>query len=368
MRQGDLRGSFALRPGRAPNDGKTGVYRLQDGSALGIVATQFGRALIDYSSGEIRGLYGEGAAATWSARRWRGGALPPANCATRRRDSRGAARCHAHRRPASRGSFRLAGSNPVWNADTAARARAVPRRSARPRLGADAAREPDGVRRIPRCTRDRDAGLRQVRDRLVERRISWRGRVTAEHRPARPRRRGGRKVPRRPAGDRPEQSRLVGVGQAGWIMPLAATREPHDPVPRAAGGADRDAGRIRQLGTRHRPGGGERAHLRRGRGRRARNGSRAESTRCPGSAAPDPVLWVWGENDRHVPTALCVEQLEPLLRAPDTDLAYVVRRGANHSLLDSAHGLGQARWRRRPRPPGLFGGARRLAARPGLGS
>jgi pimeloyl-ACP methyl ester carboxylesterase len=50
-----------------------------------------------------------------------------------------------------------------------------------------------------------------------------------------------------------------------------------------------------------------------------------------------PLLILYGGNDRHVPTWLCVERLEPLQRDHDLKVALFPR--GDHFLFDTASGL-----------------------------
>jgi pimeloyl-ACP methyl ester carboxylesterase len=49
-----------------------------------------------------------------------------------------------------------------------------------------------------------------------------------------------------------------------------------------------------------------------------------------------PVLWVYGDDDRHVPTQLCVERLQTL--KPGHDFSWVVLQ-STHALLELPTGL-----------------------------
>ena len=52
-----------------------------------------------------------------------------------------------------------------------------------------------------------------------------------------------------------------------------------------------------------------------------------------------PALWLFGGNDLNIPTELCVERLDPLVREQGRDFAYQVFPKASHGLLESAHAL-----------------------------
>ena len=52
-----------------------------------------------------------------------------------------------------------------------------------------------------------------------------------------------------------------------------------------------------------------------------------------------PALWLFGAIDQHVPTELSVERLAPVAAEQGRDFGYVVFPGADHFLVESAHGL-----------------------------
>lgn len=54
-----------------------------------------------------------------------------------------------------------------------------------------------------------------------------------------------------------------------------------------------------------------------------------------------PALWIFGELDQNIPTRLSAARLDPLTREPGHDFEYVVLPRANHSLLETEHGLNE---------------------------
>jgi dienelactone hydrolase len=133
---------------------------------------------------------------------------------------------------------------------------------------------------------------------------------------------------------------LSGASQAGWIMPLAATREPAIRFLVTVSGPVVTTGEqqtYQDLTTE---------------GQTTPTQSPAEilaEVRRVGPSGFDPVpsirrlaipaLWLLGAIDQHIPTALSVERLAPLASGPDHDFTYVVFPGADHFLLESEHAL-----------------------------
>lgn len=138
----------------------------------------------------------------------------------------------------------------------------------------------------------------------------------------------------------PARVGLAGHSQAGWIMPLAASREPaiRFLVVFSGPAVTADENDLYQDLT----GQGERSQqlsdeeidaqvLRRGRG------------------GVDPVpwiqklripaLWLYGGLDKHIPARLSVRRLEPLVREPGRDFSIDVFPNANHALVETQTGL-----------------------------
>jgi uncharacterized protein len=65
-----------------------------------------------------------------------------------------------------------------------------------------------------------------------------------------------------------------------------------------------------------------------------------------------PALWLFGGNDLNVPTKLCVERLDAMRSGHD--FTYAVFPKANHSLIESAHGLPSEQDRSSHYPAALF--------------
>lgn len=133
---------------------------------------------------------------------------------------------------------------------------------------------------------------------------------------------------------------LSGASQAGWIMPLAASREPAIRwlvllvSPTVTVGESDLWGDLAGQG-RFQPARTDEELL--------------VDVRRSGPSGFDPLpsirtlripaVWIFGGNDRHVPTRLSVERLEPVTREAGRDVSYVVFPRANHGLVESEHGL-----------------------------
>ena len=138
----------------------------------------------------------------------------------------------------------------------------------------------------------------------------------------------------------PARVGLSGSSQAGWIMPLAASREAAIRFLVAISGptvTQGEQGTYQDLTTE---------------GASTPSQSPAQILAAVRAAGPSgfdplpairklriPVLWLFGAIDQNVPTALCVERLAPVAAEQGRDFHYVVFPGADHFLIESAHGL-----------------------------
>jgi dienelactone hydrolase len=153
----------------------------------------------------------------------------------------------------------------------------------------------------------------------------------------------------------PARVGLAGHSQAGWIMPLAATREPavrylvtfsgpavtadeNDLYQTLAGEGERpqrlsDAALDAQV-LQHGPGG---------------------TDPLPWIAALEvPALWLYGSLDKAVPPRLSVANLAPIAARPGHDFTVAVLAGGNHALVRTASGLTTEMLRSDHYAPGLF--------------
>ena len=148
---------------------------------------------------------------------------------------------------------------------------------------------------------------------------------------------------------------LAGHSQAGWIMPLAASRTPavrflvvfSGPVVTA------DETDLYQNLT----GEGERPQ---GQTDAAIDAAVIAAGRHGVNPVPwirklrIPALWVFGGRDEHVPTRLSVARLEPVAQEPGRDFSIRVFPNANHALVETKTGLTSEMLRSDRFAPGMF--------------
>jgi dienelactone hydrolase len=138
----------------------------------------------------------------------------------------------------------------------------------------------------------------------------------------------------------PSRVGVMGGSQAGWIMPLAASREPAirfmlGLVPPTVTQGETDL--FAQLS---------------GQGQSPPTRTEPEvlaEVRAAGPSGFDPLpsiralripaLWLFGGVDKVVPTRLCIERLDPVAREPGRDFTYAVFPGGGHGLIQTANGL-----------------------------
>ena len=153
----------------------------------------------------------------------------------------------------------------------------------------------------------------------------------------------------------PARLGLAGHSQAGWIMPLAATREPAVRFILALSGPAVTADEVDLFQNTT------------GRGERHSGKTLEEIEREVLAAGPSgvdpmpwirklriPSLWVYGGLDQHVPARLCVRLLQPLADQPGRDLSILVYPNANHALVETTTGLTSEMLRSDTFAPGLF--------------
>lgn len=149
---------------------------------------------------------------------------------------------------------------------------------------------------------------------------------------------------------------LAGHSQAGWIMPLAGSRDPaiHFLVVFSGPAVTADENDLYQdlAGQGERPAQLSDAAI-----------DAQVLARGPGGLDPIPwirklrvpVLWVYGDRDRHVPPRLSARRLEPIAREAGRDFTIAVFPNANHALVETSTGLTAEMLRSDTFAPGMFG-------------
>jgi dienelactone hydrolase len=153
----------------------------------------------------------------------------------------------------------------------------------------------------------------------------------------------------------PARVGLAGHSQAGWIMPLAASREHaiRELIVFSGPAVTADENDTYQ-------------HLT-GAGDASQTMTDAEIDaevvrRGPGGVDPIPwirslqipVLWLYGGLDKTIPERLSVRRLDPIAREPGRDFTIAVFPNANHALVETATGLTSEMLRSDRFAPGLF--------------
>ena len=153
----------------------------------------------------------------------------------------------------------------------------------------------------------------------------------------------------------PARVGLAGHSQAGWIMPLAGSRDPaiRFLVVFSGPAVTADENDLYQDLT--------------GQGEQPAQQTDAEIdaqvlARGPGGVDPIPwirrlrvpVLWVYGGRDRHIPPGLSARRLEPIAREAGRDFTIADFPKANHALVETTTGLTAEMLRSDTFAPGLF--------------
>ena len=310
VRQGTLRGAFRLSAGTPRVLPALGLYRAADGSAVAIVqATGLPTWLVELPSGDVHGL---GSRLTTVGTRLgdTGGNGTLAVAAAGVTWTRGGRATRYDRVPLRQREVRVGA---IAATLTAARSRAVSRCRDDARIGAERARGVPGVRgrvraaRVPVIADDKrgigQSGGRYPGERATPQTID----VLARDAQAE-----ARFLARLPEIDRARIG-IMGDSQAGWTIALAAAREPlfRWAIPLAGPTVTVD----------ETDAWGDLA----GKGQEPPSGTTGEMlaqvrAHGPGGFDPAPwlrrlsipVFWVFTDDDRNVPTQLCVERLEQL--------------------------------------------------------
>ena len=162
---------------------------------------------------------------------------------------------------------------------------------------------------------------------------------------------------------------LTGHSQAGWIAPLAATREPAVRFLLLFSGpavtADENDLYQDLAGEGERPPSLPDAAI-----------DAQVLKRGPGGVDPIPwirrlkipALWVYGGKDRHVPPRLSERRLAPIAAEPGRDLTVESFPNANHALVETTTGLTSEMLRSDTFAPGLFAAVAQWLRVHGLGT
>ena len=153
----------------------------------------------------------------------------------------------------------------------------------------------------------------------------------------------------------PARVGLAGHSQAGWIMPLAASREPavHFLVSYSGPAVTADENDLYQ----HLTGQGETPQ-------QLSDDEIDAQVLATGPGGVDPIpwirtlrvpaLWLYGGRDEHIPARLSVRRLEPIASEPGRDFSIGVYPMANHALVETTTGLTSEMLRSNRFAPGLF--------------
>jgi hypothetical protein len=335
-RQGAVRGTASLRRGRPLEAGTLGLYAFGDGRSLAVVQGFGSRAGVLFEASEIRGLYATGPGAYDV-----GSGL-------------------ATRNPAV-GTVTFAADHAVWRGARAAR---VPLRQEEVRVPAGrhslacTLTIPPGQGRRPAVAFAHGSGaaVRAFNSTFAlffarhghvvlscdKRGIGQSGGAYPGENAnaisidayARDVEAQARWLSRRPEVD-PARLGISGASQAGWIMPLAASRERAVRWivtlvgPTYTTDEDDVYGNLAGQGNFVPTTGEEQIEAEM---RRARGGFDP----LPAiDALRIPALWLYGGRDRHVSTRISLERLDPLVRQPGRDFSYAVFPLANHGLIET---------------------------------
>ena len=138
----------------------------------------------------------------------------------------------------------------------------------------------------------------------------------------------------------PARVGIAGVSQAGWIMPLAATRETAIRFMLGIVSPTLTQGQTDHWANLNAQ--GQAPPTRTDEDMEAEVRATAPSGVDPMPAIRAmriPAIWLFGGKDRIVPSRLCVERLDPVAREPGRDFTHRVFPGGTHGLLFTANGL-----------------------------
>jgi dipeptidyl aminopeptidase/acylaminoacyl peptidase len=343
--QSGLRGSFTLRRGKALDSGDLGVYALDNGHAVSVQVAGGRRLLVDYDASEIHGLFPR-ADGTWEAGSGLG-VRDPVSGAVRFEQHRLELSLHGETHHGARldrheeevrfrsGGVTLAGTLtlPVAQGKHAAVV-LVHGSGATPRNDGAVFAAYFASRGFAVLTYDK-RGIEQSGGK-------WPGEAATTQSVdvyARDAEAAARFLAAQPEIDATRLG-LTGASQAGWIMPLAASREPAVRFLVIVSGPAVTTGEQQTYQGLTTEGASTPAQT---------PAEILAEVRRVGPTGFDPLpsirqlaipaLWLLGQIDQHVPTSLSVERLGPVAQEPGHDFRYLVFPGADHFLLESEHAL-----------------------------
>jgi dienelactone hydrolase len=342
--QAGLRGRFTLRHGKALDVGDLGVYALDDGHAVSVELAGGRRLLLDYDASEIHGLFDQGGT-TWTVGAGLGVRDPAAGTDSFARGidlSLNGADRHGAKLEVRQQEVRFR-SGGVTLAGTLTRPVTPGKHPAVAFVhGSGATPRNDGAVYTAYFLSRGFAVLAYDKRGIEQSGGTWPGEAATVRNVdvyARDAEAAARFLAAQAEVDAARVG-LTGASQAGWIMPLAASRERairflvHVSGPTVTTGEQQT---YQDLTTE---------------GATTPTQSPAEilvEVRRVGPSGFDPlpsirqltipVLWLFGAIDQHIPTALSVERLAPIANVPGTDFSYLVFPGADHFLLESEHAL-----------------------------
>ena len=350
VRQGTLRGTFRLQRGRMPDWGAFGIYTFGDGRAIGLLDTPFSPpTAAEFDSGELhavyplrRGTYEIGAALATRRPSIGTATFGPSTLVWRRA---GAPVERATRLPLRQEEVRFRSVRGAWIAGTLTMpAGAGPHPAVAVVHGSGFAHRGTTGPVASFFARHGFAVLAYDKRGVRQSGGVYPGDLADESTLdvlARDAEAAARFLAAQPGVDDARVG-LWGVSQGGWIMPLAASREP--------------AIRFLVLLVSPLETPGENSVYQELTGAGAQPPTMTPEqidaeVRRRGPSGFDPVpairslripaLWVYGGLDMHVATRISVELLRPIAQEAGRDFSWVVLPGANHSLVHTTQGLNE---------------------------
>jgi dienelactone hydrolase len=355
--QAGLRGSFRLRRGGALASGDLGAYRLDSGHALGVVEAGGRRLLIDFDADEIHGLFRRGGG-VWDVGSGLGVRAPVAASVRFGPGGADIGGAHASGVPVRQLEVRFR-SGSAWLAGTLTLPAAPGRHPGVVLVhgSGPTPRDDEGV--LAAFFAGRGLAVLAYDKRGIDQSGgSWPGEAATPgnvEQYARDAEAAIRFLAAQPELDAARVG-LAGSSQAGWIAPLAASRNPAVRFLVLVSGptvTEGESDGYGELTTR-----GQSPPT-------LPPDEILDQVRNAGSSGFDPLpairrltipgLWLYGALDQHVPTVLCVERLAPIASEAGRDLRYVVFPHADHFLIESEHGLNEEDLRSHRYAAGYFG-------------